>query len=517
MRSLRRLLSNWQVRTHRSLIASGALVPLCPHLRLSSVSCSVLLAWLALLCSSDAFGQSPTTKKKAEKTEKAVKSATKAAAKAAKSGAPQTPVNVLEELDFGAAQKSLLEASGVEEPDETSDGKQRLKGLQSRAKEIFEERGVLDGKRQPIVARRDVLVDEVAQMTQTNAVTQEAILQTQAEVRRLQGLVNNNINVQNSRNEILNLENQIRMGNISITVNQRAISTRVSDINEYNIELVPLDEQLRKLWTDLNTSRRQWLEICVPHQKYGHGNFEGLKRAIEDWLLFDGLWPEAYCWAALCNYELADYELAWSQVDLTAELRTKLQFSTAWAQGEAMRGMIAYKVPTRRSKADNHLQLATLYANRDKKTNWMVFFMMGRATCENDKGAGKSKMNFEKALKINADAICVKYWYAQLQTSTSTAAIRDVETGTKTLEELWKQSTKKSWRLAYALVLAYDSGKRDADANATWDLVQSLAPKTEIDNLKQGREDAKEKEKNAAATEATVKPKKAETKKKASE
>jgi hypothetical protein len=143
--------------------------------------------------------------------------------------------------------------------------------------------------------------------------------------------------------------------------------------------------------------------------------------------------------------------------------------------------------------------------------------MMGRATCENDKGAGKAKMNFEKALKINADAICVKYRYAQLQTNTSTAAIRDVETGTKTLEELWKQSTKKSWRLAYAMVLAYDSGKRDADASATWDLVQSLAPKAEIDNLKQGREDAKEKEKNAAATEATAKPKKAETKKKAAE
>jgi hypothetical protein len=235
MRSLHRLLSIRQTRTHQTFVDFWASLPLCPQVQTSSICCSILLVWLALLSTSDAFGQSPTVKKKSEKTEKAVKSATKAAAKAAKGATPQAPVNALEELDFGAAQKSLLEANGIEEPDETNDGKQRLKGLQSRAREIFEERGVVDDKRQPIVARRDVLVDEVAQLTQTNAVTQEAILQTQAEVRRLQGLVNNNVNVQNSRNEILNLENQIRMGNISIALNQRAISTRVSDINEYNI------------------------------------------------------------------------------------------------------------------------------------------------------------------------------------------------------------------------------------------------------------------------------------------
>ncbi len=433
--------------------------------------------------------------------------AKKKADKAAKAGAKEdVPENPLEELDFGAAQMALLDEGATVELDETSDGKERLGDILTRAKEIFRERDSVDRQRRPLAIPRDRLVGEAILLNQGIIQAQQGIVQAQNQLRRLQRLVNNGDNSQTVQNQIQNAENQIGTANRLISDNQDEILARTPEINALNLQIKPLDERLMKLWSELNACRKQWLELRQPQQKYAHGNYEGLKRVIDDWLLLDGLWPDAFCWAALCNYELGNYRMAWEQVEKAAELRQTLQFPKAWAQGEALRGMIAAKLPDRRNKSAGFLQTAGVFVAKDKKTNWETFFLLGRASCENDKLAGKAKSNFDKALKINGDAACVRYWYGRLQTTTTTASIRDVKAGTETLEDLWKHSTKQSWRLAHAMVLAYDAAERNADAKATWELVQSLAPKEAQEQLQTERDAAQEKLKSL--TEDETKPKK---------
>lgn len=444
----------------------------------------VALLVLCHMLGVECYGQNPTTKKKSEKSEKSVKPG----AKASKGGAAElAPPSPFEELDFGAVKGPQAADNASVDMDSTSDGQQRLAKIESQVKDIFTERAQVDKERQPIVARRDRLLEDVLQLNQGIVRAQQGVQQAQNEIRRLNGLVNNN-NAQSIRDEIQVLEDQIFATNLVITGNQRRLADKSGDLKEANAEIEPFDKQLLKLWLDLNRCREQWLEIRQPQQKYAYGHYESLKQAIDEWVLLDGLWPEAYCWAALCSYELGEYDAAWAHMDRAAALRENLRFQKAWAQGEALRGMIAAKIKERRSKSENHLQLANLYVGKEKSTNWVVFFLMGRAALENDKMAGKAKMNFEKALKINADAACVKYWYARLQTNTTVPAIRNVDSGTKALEELWKQSTRKSWRLAQSLVLAYDTARREADADATWDLVQTLAPKSMHETLQHERE-----------------------------
>ncbi|MDB5388711.1 MAG: hypothetical protein JWM11_4357 [Planctomycetaceae bacterium] len=471
------------------------------------VSLLFAIAILSPMGIPQALAQSAAAKKKPEKT-------LKPGTKTAKGGkADAEAAKPLEEIDFGAVKPELLAEDATSELDETSDGKKKLEVLETRVKEIFAERTEVDEERQPIAIRRTLLLDEVAQLDQTNAEGQQGIQEAQNEIRRIQEVINNGSNTQANRNQIENLESQIRITNRQIISNQKDIAFRAELIKACNLKLAPLDTRLLKLWLDLNICRKQWLEIRQPQQKYAHGNYEGLKQSIDDWVLIDGLWPEAYCWAALCSYELGDYEAAWNHVERAAALRETLLYPKAWAQAEALRGMIAAKLSDRKSKAENHLQLANTYVLKEKNTNWVVFFLMGRANCENEKSVGKAKMNFEKALKIKPDATCVQYWYARMKSTTTTPAIRDVAAATNTLEDLWKHSTKKSWRLAYSLVLAYDSASRAGDADATWDFVQKLAPKSDRDNMQQERDAAQAKRKSPASAEPATKAKKPEPKK----
>ncbi len=461
-----------------------------------------------LVCLSLGFvllvGTSPTTANAQSKTAKKTKPSTKKNKADDKEEAPEKP---LEDIDFGSAPIKLRDGDTPSELDSTPEGRERLADLEGRAKEIFKDRDRVESELRPLVIPRDRLLGEVAQLNQGILNAQQAIVQGQTQLRNLLQQQKNANNAEAINNQIQNVENQIRLANNAITINQEEIAERAPEINALNLQIAPLHERLLKLWVELNGFRKQWLEVRQPQFKYAHGNFEGLKKVIDDWVLIDGLWPEAFCWAALSNYELGNYQEAWENVERAAELRKTLRFSKAWAQGEALRGMIAAQLPDRRGKAAGHLQSAQLYVNKDKNTNWQVFFLIGRAVVENEKQAAKARVNFDKALKINPDATCVKYWNAHLQITTTTGTVRDVATGIKTLEELWEKSTKQSWRLAQELVLAYDAAYRKADADKTWEVVLELAPKAKHEELQAARAAAAEKLTRGDADEGAPKPK----------
>lgn len=421
---------------------------------------------------------------------KAVKKAPDKAKKNAKGEAPAEEEGPeLEEVDFGA-QVALLHEGVTTEVDETPEGQQRLRDLERKAKEIFNKRDTTMIFWRPKANRRSQLINEVLLYNQGIAQAQQTILQTQKVLSKLQRLINDGDDSQGTRNQIRLAENQIIAANNLIGKNQEEIAERAVDINGYNIELKPLEDELMQMWLALNECRKQWLELRQPQQKYAHGNYEGLKRVIDDWLILDALWPDAYCWAALCSYELGKYDEAWTHMEKVAELRKIHNFRKSWPQGDALRGMIAAKLKDLKSKSAGFINVATLSAGKDRRPSWETYFLLGRATYENEKLAPKTKLHFEKALKINPDAACVKYWQGRLLTTTTSSGVRDPQAGTEVLETLWKRSTKQSWRLAHALVVAYDAAGRDDQAELTWRLVEDLAPKTEQEQLQKAREEA---------------------------
>lgn len=462
-------------------------------------ACGLILTagLLAGPCLAITYGQSKTAKKTKPFTKK-----TKG------NEQEESPATPLEEIDFGAPIK-FRDGDTPDELDATPEGRERLEELESRAREIFEDRDEVESQMRPLVVPRDRLVGEVTVLNQGILNAQQTINQWQNQRGKLLQQLNNGGNTDGIRNQINEIDLQITMANEAILFNRREIAERTPEIIALNQQIDPLNARLLKLWLELNNFRKQWLEIRQPQFKYSRGNFEALKQVIDDWLLIDGLWPDAFCWAALTNYELGNYEAAWDYVDKAAELRTTLRFPKAWAQGEALRAMIAAQIPERRSKAAGHLQSAQVYVNKDKNTNWETYFLVGRAVVENDKLAAKARTNFDKALKINPDAECIKFWYAHLQNTTTTATVRDVATGTKTLETLWEKSTKQSWRLAHELVLAYDAGFRKTDADRVWELVLELAPRDRHDELKEARAAVAAKLKSGNASESPSKSKSA--------
>jgi tetratricopeptide (TPR) repeat protein len=392
------------------------------------------------------------------------------------------PPSPFEELSFEVPDEPVpVEGEAVVDLDDTPDGKQRLQDVTNRAREIFRERDVVERDRRPIAGPRDVLFGEIVQFNQTIALAQQNIMMNTnliADLQEAHDSANGNERA-GYKARIAEVQNSIRLDGITIGNCQGQIRSRMPRLEALNNQIRPLDERLAKLWGELNNCRKQWLEIRQPQKKYAHADFESLKRVLDDWLRIDGMWPEAFCWAALCAYELGDTESAWNHVEKAGEIRQELRWHKSWAHGEALRGLIGYKIRAVKSKAAGFLQSAQIHANKNKKSDWLTYFLVGRANFENDKQASTALANFEKALKIHPNEACVKYWYGRLQTTTTSPKVRDVKAGTAMLENLWDRSAKKSWRLSVALVLAYDAGKQPAKANAKWELTLQLAPKAE--------------------------------------
>lgn len=416
---------------------------------------------------------------------KAAKKPTKAELEAAEEAATASPFT---ELTFGEVALKE-EDEGVADLDETPEGQERLGEVTARAREIFRERDGVEKERRPIAAPRDVLQGEVNLLTQNGLAAQQQL----GVLNRTLGNLNRSLARANSenepsiRNQIANVQGQISNAQGVITGSQNQIVARQPRLDALNNLIRPLDERLKKLWEELNSCRKQWLELRQPQRKYSHASFESLKRVLDDWLRIDGLWPDALCWSALCEFELGNYDAAWDQVEKAGELRNALYYPKSWAHGEALRGLIAAKIKVRKPKAAAHLQSAMVHLNKKKNSDWQTYFLLGRAYYDNDKMAPKSKGNFEKAMGISPDAPGLKFWYGRLLSTSTNTNVRDVKAGTKMLENLWERSAKKSWRLSSALVFAYDTAQETEKAKQKWDLTLELAPKSEHDALNEMR------------------------------
>jgi tetratricopeptide (TPR) repeat protein len=257
--------------------------------------------------------------------------------------------------------------------------------------------------------------------------------------------------------------------------NSNEINLRQPKLTALNIALKPLDDRLIKLWQELNSCRKQWLDLRVPHEKYARSDFEQLKIVIDDWLRIDGLWPDAFCWGALCAYELGDYEKAEQLVASADKIRTEVLGSRkTWSQVEALQGLIACRATGQRGKSVGFIEKAMGHV--DQKKDWVTHFVAGRAASEHERLATKAKAYFDRALKIKPNSLCVKYHMALLQTTSGNKSVLDVAAGTKLLESVWSRTGKRSWRMSFALVKAYDAAKHKADADNQWEATLALAP-----------------------------------------
>lgn len=398
--------------------------------------------------------------------------------------------------------------------DQTASGRERLATLQSRGKEIFSEKTEIDEERLPLVRPRDTLVAESLAVRQRIVAANDFISREQKAMNGYKQLLAKG---QNYADQVRQCDSNIFEARTQLAADQEILTNTVVKIDKLNAQIQPFEQKLSNLLVELIDSRKKWIEIRQPLAKYALGDYESLKSSLDEWLAFDTLWPDAHAWAALCAYELGDAETAWNHVYKAEEVRNMLNYPKAWPKGEALRGLIAAQLPDRRAKSAAYLQSAALFAAPVKSADWQVQFLIGRAGYESERTATKAKAGFTRALKINPDAAAVRYWNARLQTTSVTPAARDVEQGIKTLEQLWEQSPKKSWRLAQSLVLAYDAYDRQADAEQVWKKVLELAPQAEHEKLLKAREESREKQKTLTETEVKAKPQSDKSPKKSSE
>lgn len=377
----------------------------------------------------------------------------------------------------------------VIDPDETPAGQTRLKTVCERATEIYRERDLVETERRPIAGQRDVIVGEIQQLQSVMIEADKARTAARNQMANVQRNLNN-AGDPSERSQLQqrqrNLQNTINQADTIIGTNQGEITKRQPALNALNTALMPLDSRLLKLWQELDASRKQWLELRTPHEKYARADFRGLKAVIDDWLLIDGLWAQCYCWAALCSYELGDYERASELIEKADKLRVEVYKSKrAWPQITALQALVCLQMPGQRSKSAGLVTKAITSA--DKKTDWETFFLAGRALLENERTASRAQAHLKTALTIRPNCNCAKYWMGCLLTTTGDARVRDVAAGTKLLAGLWDRTGQRSWRISFALVRAYDASQNAAQAQLYWDKTLALAPDRERGGLQEER------------------------------
>lgn len=378
-----------------------------------------------------------------------------------------------EALNFGNTSESVTDETAILDPDETSDGKERLTDVTARAKALYFEADQVRKERAPIASRRDKLAGEMNQLQSVIEINNGAIetrkepiyiLQTQIEVSNDRALIA-------QRNNLLLADQQ---SNRKIQINKAEIDRRKPTLDALNIEIAPLDERLAKLGEELNACRKQWLEIRVPQAKYARCEYESLKRVIDDWARIDGSWPEAFCWRAITAFELGEYDDAWELVEKAEKLSTEVHNSKkTWPQISALKGLVATKLPSKRKKADEWIGDAL--RGRDKRMDWETFLIVGRALSQKKSDQKRAEANFTKALAINPRCLSAQYHLAVLQTSAKSDS-ESLSKGIMALEQLWVKTGKRSWRISNDLALAYKNAGRSDDMKSQLVCTLDLAP-----------------------------------------
>lgn len=404
--------------------------------------------------------------------------------------ASPTRVPFLPDVDFDAGTGPSSDLTQItKDKDETPEGRQRLQEIEARAKTIFRDSDVVMNKRRPFALDRDTKAGQLANARSSQLQDQQSLVALNveaAEVKQQLSVATGGA-VPALRMQLANLQGQGNAVQMRINKRVKRLNTLSAEVDALNIQVQPFDERLEKLWQELTEARKQWLEQRQPLEKYGRGDFEGLRRVLDAWLLVDGRWPNAFAWAALCSYELHDYDKAMSYLEKAENLNSEIgdQSKGAATQVTALSGLILSKVSGQSEKASKAITAAL--RDVDKKAGWETYFLVGRYFVDRDRELLKAKANLEMALKIKPNCPSARLWLARIQTRSSNEKIRDLNGGTKTLEYLWESSGERSWRLAYFLFEAYQRASRSADANRLWERTLELAPPDQQDQLKKDR------------------------------
>jgi tetratricopeptide (TPR) repeat protein len=448
----------------------------------------------------NAVGQPKETKKKPAASAKKKDDASKATAKILERLTADAKLPEVPDVEFAASRDVAVDAEPVfQDPDETPEGRERIAKIEARVREIFLERDRVVEKRRPLAVDRDGKVDQMrnAQAAILDAQQTWLVLDAQAASLRSQMSVAKGAAAQQVATQLTNI--QIQGANLVSLINERSefINSLVPPIEALNAKIRPLDDQQRGLYTELIEARKQWLADHDPVQKYVRGDFEPLREALEQWLLIDPLWPSAYSWAALCAFELHEFEKAAEYLGKAQNVTDERSKTTA-AQLHALTGLIYAKLPGQSEKAKKAIGLAERDTDTNKIKNWESNFLIGRYYLDREREWLKAKARFEKSLKVRPSAACTRLWLARLQTTASSEKVRDLPRGTLTLESLWDSTGKRSWQLAYFLFEAYYRAGNSAEADRIWTRAIELAPAERHEQLESDRRELWDKVKSPA-------------------
>ncbi len=402
----------------------------------------------------------------------------KKAAAASLVAAPAINPVELPDLDFGAAADNAHPSGPVLlDRDETPEGRRRIDEITARARTLFRNIDETMDKRRPFVMERD---QKVGKFTQAEA---EIIADQQTRAGyQMQAMEVRQMIAGSTGNVRGNLQNQLAALNNNINALTTQIDNRIqfqknllNRIGALNTQITPFDQRLVKLWAELNEARQQWLEQRQPMEKYTRGDFELLRRVLDDWLVIDGLWQNAFAWAALCSYELHEFEKAADYLEKAQKVPDGVHRSRRdTAQLSALTGLVRGKQQGQSDKARQAITIAL--RDVDKKSGWETHFLVGRFYADRPPELSRARAQFEMALKIRPNCRSAQLWLARVQTIASSEKVRDLPSAIKTLETLWESTGKRSWRIAYFLFEALHGGGRTDDAARFWDKAMELAP-----------------------------------------
>jgi hypothetical protein len=229
-----------------------------------------------------------------------------------------------------------------------SDGLDRLQEIEELARRLSSERDAVARERRPFALRRDEMLGEMTQARGRMARNQIAavaagrqITQLENQIKLLSGSEARQLQSLRSR-----LQSQFNSLVRELKADGKLLDDRATQVNALNLQMSSLEQRMHSLNEELSECRNQWLRIQQPLEKYSHGDFEGLRRVLDDWLVLDSQWPEAFGWAALCAYELDEIDAAANYVKKAEALRWALTGSKRkWPHLEALTALIYQKQP----------------------------------------------------------------------------------------------------------------------------------------------------------------------------
>lgn len=387
--------------------------------------------------------------------------------------------------------------------DETDEGRERIRQIQEAAQEIGRERDRIEiHEKRPLQIPRDRLAAEISQLEHANAESQEEIYARTTANQLLAAQRNaepNNGLRQMYDQQIADNNQVIAHRRNSLNFNNQQIANKRPQILALENQLAPINARLRKLMEQMIDARKQWLDAHELREKYARGDYERLRGVLDAWLLIDGLWPEAHCWAALCAYELGELQSADDYCSKARSLyQEQIDRSKPNPQIRALEGLIWMKREGASARAKDALAEAERLSRKKKSNDWQTFFLVGRAWADRPFEADQRKAlaKFNDALKHDPECRCAEIAKARLQTTTRHEKLKDLEQGIATLERHWKSTGERSWRLAVDLARAYRAAGNSAASASFCEAAFSFAPlecREDIERILSGDADPQEK------------------------